>query len=34
VREQSAEVARRAGEASRAEAAARLAWMRRSWFDG
>lgn len=33
VREQSAEVARRAGEGSRAEAAARLSWMRRSWFD-
>ena len=33
VREQSAEVARRAGEGSRTEAATRLAWMRRSWFD-
>jgi uncharacterized protein len=33
VREQSAEVARRAGQASRAEAVRELAWMRRTWFD-
>ncbi len=33
VREESAEVTRRAGQGTRAEAAARLAWMRRSWFD-
>lgn len=33
VREQSAEVARRAGTASREEAVRELAWMRRTWFD-
>lgn len=33
VREQSAEVARRAGLPSRAEAVRELAWMRRTWFD-
>ena len=33
VKEQSAEVARRAGLPSREEAARELAWMRRTWFD-
>lgn len=33
VREQSAEVARRAGLPSRAEAVRELSWMRRTWFD-